>query len=177
MTFYRIEESDLKKADKMALATLYYYWLEQSKEDNFNLPLFINDKGKGLLSADSFSRVFFSFREKCKKLGFNFHAEPLCKSSGVDSYCVIHIEKSNKVNTFSEPPKSALKRESSQITKARSEEKKQLQKTTEKEFVDNWNRQATEKIIKHLLGKYSLKLNAEQITELQIELITILKSI
>lgn len=122
MNFVKVTEENMKKSDRKALSTLYLYWLENNKPESFDLPLFIDDNGKGVLSAEAFGRVFFAFVQKSK---IDFKAEAVGKSDGENSFKVVHIsETCGELNDFEEPQAKDIKRESSAKTKEKSEQKK-----------------------------------------------------
>ena len=144
MNFIKVTEENMKKSDKKALSTLYLYWLENNKLKSFDLPLFIDDNGKGVLSAEAFGRVFFAFVQKSK---IAFKAEAIGKSDGENSFKVVHIsETCGELNDFEEPQAKDIKRESSAKTKEKSEQKKEAAK---KEVAD-LNKSRREKSIKEI---------------------------
>jgi len=142
MVMVKVLESEMKKSDKRALSTLYLYWLENNKPKSFDLPLFIDDNGKGVLSADAFSRVFYAFVQKSKVA---FKAEAIGKSDGENSYKVVHIaETCGELNEYEEPKTKDVKRESSKKTQEKSEAKK----ADAKKEADELNRNCKNKIAK-----------------------------
>lgn len=185
MKFTMIEEKDLKKSDKRALATLYLYWLENGKKTEFDLPLFVDDNGKGVMSVESFKRVFYAFILKSNK---PFHAEIKSGSDGDESnYNVVHVYKTLGSTAddvvfddvyFEEPKKADLKRESSKKTAEKSAEKKataEAEKAKKEAEADaDWNKKASMAIVDHLIGKY--KLTADRLT-LETEIQNILNKI
>lgn len=171
---------DLKKSDRRGLATLYLYWLENGKKDVFDLPLFVDDNGKGVLSVESFKRVFYAF---CVKCGVAYDCDIKSGSDGDDgSYNVVRL--SAKKNTclidteylanFEEPKKADVKRESSKKTSEKAEAKKKEAEKKEAEAVIDWNKKASMQIVDHLIGKY--KLTADRLT-LEKEIQNILNKI
>ena len=126
LTFTMVKESDLKKSDKRALSTLYLYWLENNRANEFDLPLFVDDNGKGVMSVESFKRVFYAFQLKC---GIGFDAKIKSGSDGDESKynvvsvckCVTSFDSPDDANFFdevhyTEPKKNDVKRESSKKT-------------------------------------------------------------
>lgn len=181
MKLYKIEESDLKKSDRTGLATLYLFWLEQGKAEFFRLPLFINEQGKGVLSADAFSRIFFAFAKKAKKAsGFTFTAEPEAKNDGENGFTVIRVRRTRDVDempNFVDAPKSAVKRESSRLTAEKASAKKAEAKKAEAEQASAWESKAAKALLSHLQGKYKIALKANEATQLETELLQILHSV
>lgn len=174
--FIMVKESDLKKADRRALATLYLYWLENGKKDVFDLPLFVDNNGKGVMSVESFKRVFYAFQIKAKT-GYN--AEIKSGSDGDESsYNVVRLAKvvvsfDNENDPvyfcsplYEEPKKADVKRESSKKTAEKSAEKKakaEAEKVKKEAEADaDWNKKASMAIVDHLIGKY--KLTADRLT-------------
>ena len=180
MKFYKVPEGDLKKADRSGLATLYLYWLEQGKAEDFCLPLFINEQGKGVLSADAFARIFFAFNEKAKKItGSAFTAEPMSGNDGENGFTVIRLRRASvgeKID-FVDAPRSAVKRESSRLTAERATAKKAVAQKAEAEQASAWESKAVKALLSHLQGKYRLALQASEVTQLEAELLQILRSV
>lgn len=186
--FVMVKESDLKKADKKALATLYLYWLENGKKNTFDLPLFVDDNGKGVMSVESFKRVFYAFQIKSKTA---YSAEIKSGSDGDESkYNVVRLSKvavpfDNEDDMvyfcdplYVQPQQKDVKRESSKKTAEKAEAKKaEKAKEAEKkeaEATADWNKKASMQIVDHLIGKY--KLTADR-TTLEAEIINILNKI
>lgn len=180
----KISSDDLKKSDKRALATLYLYWLENGKKKNFDLPLFIDDNGKGVMSVEAFKRVFYAF---CVKCGIAFNCDVRSGTDGDEaSYNVVSVwfDTGLKLDGmvfeayFEEPKKADVKRESSKVTAEKAKAKKakaEAEKVkAEAEADADWNKKASMKIADHLIGKY--KLTADRLT-LENEIINILNSI
>lgn len=176
---------DLKKSDRRGLATLYLYWLENGKKDVFDLPLFVDDNGKGVLSVESFKRVFYAF---CVKCGVAYDCDIKSGSDGDDgSYNVVRLStvKNGKLDTpeflasFDEPKKADVKRESSKKTAEKSEAKKEAKKAEAKKeadkLADDFAKSHAKKITDLVMGKYGLKLSAEKLSALENDLIAILK--
>ena len=178
-----ISSDDLKKSDKRALSTMYLYWLENGKKDVFDLPLFIDDNGKGVMSVEAFKRVFFAF---CVKCGVAYDCNIKSGDDGDESsYNVVRISKNftnldtpEFVASFEEPKKADVKRESSKKTAEKSAEKKakaEAEKVkAEAEADADWNKKASMAIADHLIGKY--KLTADRLT-LEKEIQNILNKI
>lgn len=171
---------DLKKSDKRGLATLYLYWLENGKKDVFDLPLFVDDNGKGVLSVESFKRVFYAF---CLKCGIAYDCEIKSGSDGDEgSYNVVRLTAKKDtclldteyVANFEEPKKTDVKRESSKKTAEKAEAKKAEAEKAEAEATIDWNKKASMQIVDHLIGKY--KLTADRLT-LEREIQNILNKI
>ena len=138
MTFKRIDYADMKRVDRAGYSALYLYWLENGKTTSFDIPLFVDDNGKGILSVETFKRVFWAFQNKIDRE---------CKAtikSGDDGnngkYNVVHIDVSDasfddtKLDTtlYNEPKASELKRESSKKLRKRQKQKKRMLKQNQK---------------------------------------------
>lgn len=178
-----ISSDDLKKSDKRGLATLYLYWLENGKKDVFDLPLFVDDNGKGVLSVESFKRVFCAF---CLKAGKFYDCDIKSGSDGDESnYNVVRLSINNKataeefLSNFEEPKKADIKRESSKKTAEKSAEKKAKKEAESKKeadkLADDFAKSHAKKIADLVMGKYGLKLSAEKLSNLEADLIAILK--
>lgn len=137
-----IEVDDLKKSDKRGLSTLYLYWLENGKPDLFDLPLFIDDNGKGVLSVECFKRVFFAF---CKKTNIAFNCDIINGDDGDNgSYNIVRIDSLADdgatletplfIDAFTEPKKTDTKRESSKKTEEKAKAKKAEEEKKDKDF-------------------------------------------
>lgn len=185
LTFTMVKESDLKKSDKRALSTLYLYWLENNRSSSFDLPLFVDDNGKGVMSVESFKRVFYAFQIKS---GIGFNAQIKSGSDGDESkYNVVHVEKcaisfnsADDANFFdevhyTEPKKSDVKRESSKKTEEKSNAKKEEAKKEADKLNDKFATERTKKILDVVQG-YGLKLTASKLALLEAEIIKILKA-
>lgn len=187
--FVMVKENELKKCDKRALATLYLYWLENGKKNTFDLPLFVDDNGKGVMSVEAFKRVFYAFQLKAK-IGYN--AEIKSGSDGDESnYNVVRLsrvaipfESEDDMVYFCEPlyeaPKTKdLKRESSQKTKAKAEAKKEAKAKAEAEAeAENnkaWNNKACKKLL-DVFQKYGVRLNAENMVKLEADILKVLET-
>ena len=180
-----ISIDDLKKSDKSGLKTLYLYWLENGKPTEFDLPLFVDTNGKGVLSMECFKRIFYAF---CVKTSTAFECEVVSGSDGDDgSYNVVRVSKRNGVPAdasflqtvnfmadFDEPKKTEQKRESSKATREKSKAKKAEAEKAEAEANIDWNKKASMQIVDHLIGKY--KLTADR-TTLEKEIQNILNKI
>ena len=179
-----ISSDDLKKSDKRALSTMYLYWLENGKPETFDLPLFIDDNGKGVMSVEAFKRVFFAF---CQKVGTAYSCEIASGSDGDDaSYNVVRLEKIDTVGDnvtltsplfesyFEAPKKADVKRESSKKTAEKSKAKKAEAEKAEKAETIDWNKKASMQIVDHLIGKYKIKVDR---TALETEIQNILNKI
>ena len=182
-----ISSEDLKKSDKRALSTMYLYWLENGKPTNFDLPLFVDANGKGVMSVESFKRIFYAF---CQKVGTAYTCEIASGSDGDDaSYNVVRLEMIDTVGEnvtltsplfesyFEEPKKADVKRESSKKTAEKAEAKKAEAEKAEKADTLDWNKKASEKIVDHLIGKYFKGKNNEFKTTLEKEIQNILNNI
>jgi hypothetical protein len=186
--FVMVKESDLKKADRKALATLYLYWLENGKKNTFDLPLFVDNNGKGVMSVESFKRVFYAFQIKSKVA---YTADIKSGSDGDDgSYNDVRLSKvaipfdseDDAVYfcepTYIQPKKADVKRESSKKTAEKSAQKKATAEAekvkAEAEADADWNKKASMAIVDHLIGKY--KLTADRLT-LETEIQNILNKI
>ena len=180
-----ISSDDLKKSDKRALSTMYLYWLENGKKDVFDLPLFIDDNGKGVMSVEAFKRVFYAF---CVKCGVTYDCNIKSGDDGDDSsYNVVRLStvKNGKLDTpeflesFEEPKKADIKRESSKKTAEKSAEKKAKKEAENKKeadkLADDFAKSHAKKIADLVMGKYGLKLSAEKLSSLEADLIAILK--
>lgn len=176
---------DLKKSDKRGLATLYLYWLENGKKDVFDLPLFVDDNGKGVLSVEVFKRVFYAF---CVKCGVAYDCDIKSGSDGDDgSYNVVRLSAkkgtclldTEYLANFEEPKKADVKRESSKKTAEKAEAKKEAKKAEAKKeadkLADDFAKSHAKKIADLVMGKYGLKLSAEKLSALENDLIAILK--
>lgn len=182
-----IANEDLKKSDKRGLATLYLYWLENGKKNVFDLPLFVDDNGKGVLSVESFKRVFYAF---CLKSGVNYDCEIKSGTDGDESsYNVVRLTKQTLGNTadselwlanFEEPKKADVKRESSKKTSEKAQAKKaeaeKKQAEAEAESNKAWNTKASKKLLDLVCGKYGLKLTAEKYADLEKDIVKILET-
>lgn len=185
MTFTKITENDLKKSDKRGLATLYLYWLENGKKDCFDLPLFISDDERGVLSVEVFKRVFYAFMLKAQK---TFSADIKSGNDGDNSnYNVVRITrkaddvKEKTILDFCElvePTKNDIKRESSKITNEKAKAKKQSNEESAKKELDElnakYNKNVISKITNLLQGKYKMKFNPSELMTLENELSSIL---
>lgn len=181
-----ISSDDLKKSDKGGLKTLYLYWLENGKPTSFDLPLFVDTNGKGVLSMECFKRVFYAF---CVKTSVAFECEIISGDDGDDgSYNVVRISKRNGVPSdasflqtvnfmadFEEPKKTEQKRESSKVTRDKSKVKKDEAKKEAEKLADDFAKSHAKKIADLIMGKYGLKLSAEKLSSLETDLIAILK--
>lgn len=188
LTFTMVKESDLKKSDKRALSTLYLYWLENGKASNFTLPLFIDENGKGVMSVESFKRVFFAFQEKAKTY---FNAIIKSGSDGDDgNYNVVEVSKNVRpygedddgedshysiCGNYIEPKKSDIKRESSKKTEEKSNAKKEEAKKEADKLNEKFATERTKKILDVVQG-YGLKCTPAKLALLEAEIIKILKS-
>ena len=175
-----ISENDLKKNDKSGLKTLYLYWLENDKKMTFDLPLFVDTNGKGVLSMECFKRVFFAF---CGKCGIAFDCEIVSGSDGDDgSYNVVRLSASSDTCKLSDewlcnfemPKVTDQKRESSKATREKSKAKKAEAEKAEKAETLDWNKKASMQIVDHLIGKYKIKVDR---TALETEIQNILNKI
>lgn len=180
-----ISSDDLKKSDKRALSTMYLYWLENGKKDVFDLPLFIDNNGKGVMSVESFKRVFYAF---CVKCGVAYDCNIKSGDDGDEgNYNVVRLTKQKVTSTtdaefmehFEEPKKADVKRESSKKTAEKSAEKKAKKEAESKKeadkLADDFAKSHAKKIADLVMGKYGLKLTAEKLTALENDLIAILK--
>ena len=167
-----ITSENLKKSDKRALATLYLYWLENGKKNTFDLPLFIDDNGKGVMSVDAFKRVFYAF---CDKINTVYDCDIKSGSDGDEgSYNVVRLTKNSSMTIgselfnaqFEEPKKADIKRESSKKTAEKSAEKKAEAEKKEAESNAEWNSKATKKLVDLFVG-YGLKLDNDKMTSLE----------
>jgi len=180
-----ITENELKKADKKALSTLYLYYLEKGKPTCFDLPLFVDDNGKGVMSVEAFKRVFNAFNVKtCNLNSCHFTADIASGDDGNDShYNVVRVTlQKSKIDYDAEgyviPKTSDVKRESSKVTAEKAKAKKakaEAEKVkAEAEADADWNKKASMAIADHLIGKY--KLTADRLT-LETEIQNILNKI
>lgn len=182
-----ISSEDLKNNDKKGLSALYLYYLENGKPTSFDLPLFVDDNGKGVLSMESFKRVFYAF---CNKCNLAFTCEIVSGDDGDNaSYNVVRIEQVDTVGEketlgsplfesyFDEPLEGDKKRESSKATREKSKAKKAESEKAEKEQTVDWNKKASEKITDHLIGKYFKGKNNDFRTTLEKEIQNILNNI
>lgn len=183
INFVKIDEKDLKKSDKRGLATLYLYYLSNGKLDTFDLPLFIDDNGKGVLSVEVFKRVFYAFQLKVEN---QFNADVVSGDDGNDGkYSIVRISKLSKnVSThfddYEQPKTKDIKRESSKITKQKSEAKKvTLEEIAKKELDEQnakYNKAVIIKITDLLQSKYKMKFNNLELSALETELNNILNT-
>lgn len=180
-----ISSDDLKKSDKRGLATLYLYWLENGKKDTFDLPLFIDDNGKGVLSVECFKRVFYAF---CVKCGIPFSCDIINGNDGDNgSYNIVRIDsREYKIggatlkteeftSSFTEPKKTDTKRESSKKTTEKSNAKKEEAKKEADSLNEKFAKERTKKILDVVQG-YGLKCTPAKLALLEAEIIKILKS-
>lgn len=165
-----ISSDDLKKSDKGGLKTLYLYWLENGKPTEFDLPLFVDNNGKGVLSMECFKRIFYAF---CLKTSVAFDCEIVSGDDGDDgSYNVVRVTEKKDVPAdasflnsvafladFEEPKKTETKRESSKATREKSKAKKADAEKAEAEATIDWNKKASMQIVDHLIGKYKMKVD------------------
>lgn len=179
---------DLKNSDKKGLSALYLYYLENGKPTTFDLPLFVDDNGKGVLSMECFKRVFYAF---CKKCSNAFECSIVSGDDGNDaSYNVVRVEERKGVEVgfvssvafdsdFDEPLETEKKRESSKATREKSKAKKEAKKEEAKKeadkMADDFAKSHAKKIADLVMGKYGLKLSAEKLSSLEADLIAILK--
>lgn len=180
-----IAKDDLKKVDCRAFSTLYLYWLENGKKNVFDLPLFVDDNGKGVMSVESFKRVFFAF---CSKIGAAYSCDIKNGNDGNDaSYNVVRLSKTElKIDSveflanFEAPKKTEVKRESSKKTsekaKAKKEQKEKEQKEKEIESNKEWNNKACTKLV-DLFQSYGVRLDNEKMSKLEKDIIKILETI
>lgn len=180
-----ISSDDLKKSDKGGLKTLYLYWLENGKPTTFDLPLFVDTNGKGVLSMECFKRIFYAF---CVKTSIAFECDVISGSDGDDgSYNVVRVNKRNGVPAdpaflqtvnfmadFEEPKKTEKKRESSKVTREKNKARKAEAEKADAEADADWNKKASMAIVDHLIGKY--KMTADRLT-LETEIQNILNKI
>lgn len=178
-----IAVEDLKNSDKKGLSALYLYYLENGKPNYFDLPLFVDDNGKGVLSMECFKRVFYAF---CKKCNNAFECSIVSGDDGNDaSYNVVRVEQRLGVDTdfvssvsfdsdFEEPLETDKKRESSKATREKSKAKKAEAEKAEKAETVDWNKKASMQIVDHLIGKYKMKVDR---TTLETEIQNILNKI
>lgn len=155
-----IPADSLTKKDCLALGSLYLWWLEQGKCEEFTLPLLVKNDGKSGLDLPSFKRIFFAFREKAKK---NFIAFLQEGEAGNDSYKVVTVRLQKEGDTapeFQEPKKTEVRRESSRLTKEKAVAKKAKATAEKSDAVAKWNRTASEKI-----GAYIASICKLSITE------------
>lgn len=176
-----IKESDLKKADKRALATLYLYWLENGKKSVFDLPLFVDDNGKGVMSMESFKRVFYAFLELSKSV---YTCDIKSGTDGNEkTYNVVRLTKSNDIkiddvnftSNFDEPKKADTKRESSKKTAEKSKAKKEATEKKEAENNKEWNKRACQNLV-DVFMKYGIRLSNEQLNKLESDIIKVLET-
>lgn len=178
-----ISIDDLKNSDRRGLSTLYLYWLENGKPDLFDLPLFIDDNGKGVLSVECFKRVFYAF---CKKTNIAFNCDIINGNDGDNgSYNIVRInsladdgatlETPLFADAFAEPKKTDTKRESSKKTVEKSNAKKEEAKKEADKLNEKFATERTKKILDVVQG-YGLKLTASKLALLEAEIIKILKS-
>lgn len=181
-----ISSDDLKKSDKGGLKTLYLYWLENGRPTEFDLPLFVDNNGKGVLSMECFKRIFYAF---CMKCGMAFGCEVVSGDDGDDgSYNIVRVSlqynvpaDANYLQTasfladFEEPKKTEQKRESSKTTRDKSKAKKAEAKKEAEKLADDFAKSHAKKIADLVMGKYGLKLSAEKLSNLEADLIAILK--
>lgn len=185
LTFTMVKESDLKKSDKRALSTLYLYWLENNRADAFDLPLFIDDNGKGVMSVESFKRVFYAFQIKT---GIGFNAQIKSGSDGDESkYNVVHVYKCAisfdsaddtvffNDSQYVEPKKADVKRESSKKTEEKNNAKKEEAKKEADKLNEKFATERTKKILDVVQG-YGLKCTPQKLALLEAEIIKILKA-
>lgn len=177
-----ILESDLKKSDRRALATLYLYWLENGKKNVFDLPLFVDDNGKGVMSVESFKRVFYAF---CVRSNVSYDCEIKSGTDGNESsYNVVRLSCNTKCtptnNTlwqgaFEEPKKTDIKRESSKKTAEKSKAKKEATEKKEAENNKEWNKRACQNLV-DVFMKYGIRLSNEQLNKLESDIIKVLET-
>lgn len=181
-----IASDNLKKSDKSGLKTLYLYWLENGKPTTFDLPLFVDTNGKGVLSMECFKRIFYAF---CIKTSIAFDCEIVSGDDGDDgSYNVVRVTEKKDIPAdasflnsvafladFEEPKKTETKRESSKATREKSKAKKDEAKKEADKMADDFAKSHAKKIADLVMGKYGLKLSAEKLTALESDLIAILK--
>lgn len=155
LQFTMLSYDDMPKTTKRGYSTLLFYWLDNNKPSNFDLPLFVGDDGKGCLSVETFKKVFWAFQVK---IGYSCNA--FIKSEKADdekSYNVVHIELTDKPmkgliidsDVYIEPKKVDKKRESSAKTKAKSEAKKHKAKQKKSRKRKNLMPIGTKKQLKH----------------------------
>lgn len=181
-----IENENLKKSDRRAFSTLYLYWLENGKKKTFDLPLFVDDNGKGVMSVEAFKRVFYAF---CLKINMAYDCHIKSGTDGNESsYNVVRLSLLDSVKTnsvdwlsnFDEPKKADVKRESSKVTAEKAEAKKaeaeKKQAEAEAESNKQWNSKASKKLLDLVCGKYGLKLSAEKYADLEKDIVKILET-
>ena len=179
MELLKITSDNLKKADCRGLSTLYLYYLENGKKACFDLPLFVDDNGKGVLSVETFKRVFYAF---CMKIGKYYKADIKSGSDGDESkYNVVRVshidcDELGFEAMFSEPKQADLKRESSKKTSEKAQAKKE-QKEKEIESNNAWNLKASKMLIDLVIGKYKLNVPSDKLNELEKDIIKVLERV
>ena len=181
MRFSKIDYNDMKRADRAGYSALYLYWLENGKPNAFDIPLFVDDNGKGILSVETFKRVFWAFQNKID------HECKATIKSGDDGnngkYNVVHIDvftasfDDTRLDTvlYTEPKASELKRESSKKTEEKSKAKKEEAEAKSKEVEVEWNKKAVCEISKYLVN--NLKIKSSEIRKIEDDILKILEKI
>lgn len=181
MIFSKIDYNDMKRVDRAGYSALYLYWLENGKQHDFDIPLFVDDNGKGILSVETFKRVFWAFQNKIE------HECEASIKSGDDGnngkYNVVHIKVST--NSFDdtllsstiyvEPKASELKRESSKKTEENAKAKKAAAEAKSKEAEVEWNKKAVCEISKYLVN--NVKIKTSEIRKIEDDILKILEKI
>jgi hypothetical protein len=148
-------------------------------------PLFVDDNGKGVMSVESFKRVFYAFNLKAKK---GFTADIKSGSDGDESNynvvrvseCAISYTDENDINFFDdvhyeEPKKADVKRESSKKTSEKAQAKKAESEKVEAESNKAWNKRACANLI-DVFMKYGIRLTNEQLNNLESDIIKVLET-
>lgn len=171
---------DLKKADKKSMQSLYIFWLESNKPNEFTIPLMVSTEGKGILTINSLKNCLYAFmyrtrifwnltlNESSDDDGNKFATVTLkdCGKFTVEDF-LCFLELSNL--KLGEPKKSDTKRESSAKTKAKAEAK---QKEMDAE-VKKWNSEKTKQILDVVNAK--CKLTTKDYNDLQGLILKILE--
>lgn len=162
-----ISLDEMTRKDKKGYFALYTYYLESTNGNVFDIPLFISDEGKGILSVESFKRVFWAFQMKIKK---HCTAGMIKSDSEGGSFNIIRItvDKNKTFNPndfmiitdnaeYIEPKKTDLKRPSSKTTKANADAKAKKAEQAEAEADLEWNKKAVKELSKYLVVKFKIK--------------------
>lgn len=180
--FPKVAYDDLKKMDKKAVAIVDAFFTENSKGKKIELPLTSSidlEKDK-VISVDVATLIRIQYAIfTLSSLVFTSDER---KDKDGKAYNVYFVEKSAEFKgefEYYEPKKSEVKRESSKKTAEKSAQKKAeaeaTAKTEAEALADDFAKKHTKKILDLVCGKYGLKLDSTKYSNLEKDLIAILK--
>jgi hypothetical protein len=173
MTFVDINENDLTKKSKKALASLYTFYLEQDKPSKFTLPLIVHDDGSSL-TLEQFKIIFLAFEKKVgKKFAVNL-MEGL-NSDGSNFYTVRCEEGSDVLHDVRSPLVKEVKREASGKIAERSQQKKNEEEKKLEEIEEKFNQKLLKSISNYVVSKF--KVEQKDLNTIEDDLMKIIKSV